>query len=89
VSELPEDAIAWTLAEAPRRIQPIDLLAMTDAEVLATARNALDDRDAYRLLALEALTALHLITAERDRLRQRVRDLSSQLRKLLCVEVAA
>lgn len=74
--ELPAEAIRWE-GDPPPRLQPPDLLALTDRELVETCANALADRDVYRELALAALTTLQVLTAECDRLRCRVQELET------------
>jgi hypothetical protein len=61
----------------------IDALCVERAQLEDRLVAAVQDREAYRLLACEALSALGLVTAERDQLRLRVRELRAQIRDLL------
>jgi uncharacterized coiled-coil DUF342 family protein len=63
----------------------IDALATERAQLEDRLVAAVQDREAYRLLACEALSAVSLLTADRDELRQRVRDLRAEIRDLMSI----
>ncbi len=60
----------------------VDCRVLEDRLVWAT-----QDLEVCRLLASEALTALHVVTDERDVLRHSVRELRKQIRDLMSVAV--
>jgi hypothetical protein len=56
--------------------------AADHVELVARVADLEDERAAYRVLAQEAIHALHHITTERDRLRDRLYRLLDELRGL-------
>lgn len=64
----------------------IDALCVERAQLEDRLVEAVRDCESYRLLACEALSVLSLVTAERDELRRRVRDLSVQIREMFHID---
>jgi hypothetical protein len=80
MADLPDNAITWTL---PPTAPPRDVLELTFDELPDAYRDALADRATYRLLALEALTALYVVTNERDALRKVVKTQRDEIAALM------
>jgi len=77
--ELHADAIDWTLSPAP---EPRDVLELTFDELPDAYRNLVADRNSYRRLACEALTALCAQTRQCDKLQRCVRELTAIIQDL-------
>lgn len=60
----------------------IDMLALSEAELLERATSLEQDVRTYRDLARLAIAGLHDLTAERDRLRHQLRELRDKYQAL-------
>ncbi len=58
----------------------VEALAHSEAILVERVADLTDERDSYRLLAQQALHALHELTVELDRFRTRVSRLLKELR---------
>jgi hypothetical protein len=82
VPRLDVDAISWELRPTS---PPPDVLALSYDEIVDAYRDLHVERDTYRLLACEALTAVHVLTEQRDALRVRVRTQHKTIAALMGV----
>lgn len=81
--ELEADAIVWALPETPPT--SIDPLALTVPELVVAYRDVVAERATYRLMACEALTALHGLTEKYDAVCEHVRKQNQRIADLLGV----
>jgi hypothetical protein len=58
----------------------IETLAQSEAELREHVRSLQEDVESYRAALIEAISALHRVTTERDAARQQARAISDEFR---------